>query len=75
MAIQLLQEIEKLCGKSMHETFDYICGVSTGALLATMLSVHGVPLKDCADMYKVSEKTKTSTFRDPVANVTFKMTF
>ena len=53
MAIQLLEEIEKFCGKPMRETFDYICGVSTGALLATMLSIHGVPLKDCANMYKV----------------------
>ena len=58
MAIQLLEEIEKLSGKPIRQTFDYICGVSTGALLATMLSVHSVPLKDCADMYKVSEQTK-----------------
>ena len=80
MAIQLLEEIEKLSGKPIRQTFDYICGVSTGALLATMLSVHSVPLKDCADLYKVSEKTmlfyvsKTEALHT-VMKVTFKIAF
>ena len=54
MAIQLLKEIEKLTGKPVRETFDYICGVSTGALLATMISIRNVPLKDCEELYKVN---------------------
>lgn len=50
--IETLKNLEKACGQPLHEAFDYICGVSTGGLVAVLLSVYRVPLKDCEEIYK-----------------------
>ena len=45
--------------------FDYICGVSTGSLIATLIAVHKIPLHTCEDIYqefskKVFDRTRTA---------------
>ncbi len=54
VAIQILRELQSLLGgRPIRGLFDYVCGVSTGALLATMLAVNNVPLDECELLYKV----------------------
>lgn len=50
--LQLLKLLEAQTGKQVHQLFDYICGVSTGALLAFMLGLSRFSLEECEDMYR-----------------------
>ncbi|KAM7405056.1 hypothetical protein PAMP_012345 [Pampus punctatissimus] len=50
--LQVLKLLEAETGKKIHQLFDYICGVSTGAVLAFMLGLAHFPLEECADMYR-----------------------
>uniref|UniRef100_S4RAE8 Patatin-like phospholipase domain containing 8 n=1 Tax=Petromyzon marinus TaxID=7757 RepID=S4RAE8_PETMA len=52
VALQTLKKLEGHTGKPVHEMFDYICGVSTGAILAFMLGVYRIPLQECEEMYR-----------------------
>ncbi|XP_016418152.1 calcium-independent phospholipase A2-gamma isoform X2 [Sinocyclocheilus rhinocerous] len=52
LALQTLCRLQELSGKPVHQLFDYICGVSTGAILGFMLGVFQIPLKDCEDLYR-----------------------
>lgn len=38
ITIQILKYLQKFCGQELHKMFDYVCGVSTGSLLAVMLA-------------------------------------
>ena len=54
MTIEILKNIQKHCGgKPLHEIFDYICGVSTGAVLASLIGVLKLPLDECERQYKI----------------------
>ncbi|KAM3871801.1 calcium-independent phospholipase A2-gamma-like [Diretmus argenteus] len=50
--LQVLKLLEAETGKQIHQLFDYICGVSTGAVLAFMLGLARFSLEECADMYR-----------------------
>ncbi|XP_067448986.1 calcium-independent phospholipase A2-gamma-like [Thunnus thynnus] len=50
--LQVLKLLEAETGKKVHQLFDYICGVSTGAVLAFMLGLAHFSLEECSDMYR-----------------------
>ncbi|KAL1249828.1 hypothetical protein QQF64_020833 [Cirrhinus molitorella] len=49
--LQVLKQLEAQTGKRVYQLFDYICGVSTGAVLAFMLGLAHISLEECEDMY------------------------
>ncbi|KAL0967188.1 hypothetical protein UPYG_G00248920 [Umbra pygmaea] len=70
VALQTLQQLQALTGKPIHQLFDYICGVSTGAILAFMLAVFQIPLDECEEMYR---KLGSDVFTQNVIVGTVKM--
>lgn len=51
MAIQCLRKMEELSNRPIYKLFDYVCGVSTGALIACMACLYRFPLDHCEKMY------------------------
>ncbi|MBN3298343.1 PLPL8 phospholipase, partial [Amia calva] len=70
VALQTLYKLEALTGKPIYQLFDYICGVSTGAILAFMLGVFQIPLDECEELYK---RLGTDVFKQNVILGTVKM--
>ncbi|NXL70674.1 PLPL8 phospholipase, partial [Leptocoma aspasia] len=70
VALQTLRKLEELTGKPVHQLFDYICGVSTGAILAFMLGLFHIPLNDCEELY---HKLGSDVFKQNVIVGTVKM--
>ncbi|NXG60907.1 PLPL8 phospholipase, partial [Hemiprocne comata] len=70
VALQTLRKLEELTGKRVHQLFDYICGVSTGAILAFMLGLFHIPLDDCEELYR---KLGSDVFKQNVIVGTVKM--
>uniref|UniRef100_A0A8C4RGE0 Patatin like phospholipase domain containing 8 n=1 Tax=Erpetoichthys calabaricus TaxID=27687 RepID=A0A8C4RGE0_ERPCA len=70
VALQTLYKLEELTGKPVYQLFDYICGVSTGAILAFMLGVFQIPLKECEEMYR---RLGSDVFKQNVIVGTMKM--
>ena len=52
VAIEVLRMIEKQTGQKIHELFDYICGVSTGSILAFLIGAHRRTLNEFEGLYK-----------------------
>lgn len=52
VTIEVLKNIEETTGKRIHELFDYICGTSTGAVLACLVGVYKLTLNECESYYK-----------------------
>lgn len=52
ISIEILKRIQELTGKEIHETFDLICGSSTGAILAFLLAVKRTSLDECTQLYR-----------------------
>ncbi|XP_055022445.1 calcium-independent phospholipase A2-gamma-like [Boleophthalmus pectinirostris] len=50
--LQVLKVLEAQTGRKIPQLFDYICGVSTGAVLAFMLGLAHFSLRECEDMYQ-----------------------
>uniref|UniRef100_A0A3Q2WEJ5 Patatin-like phospholipase domain containing 8 n=1 Tax=Haplochromis burtoni TaxID=8153 RepID=A0A3Q2WEJ5_HAPBU len=70
LALQTLHKLQDLTGKPVHQLFDYICGVSTGAILAFMLGIFQVPLEECEKMYR---ELGSDVFKQNVIVGTMKM--
>ncbi|XP_069012928.1 calcium-independent phospholipase A2-gamma isoform X1 [Embiotoca jacksoni] len=70
LALQTLHKLQEMTGKQVHQLFDYICGVSTGAILAFMLGIFQIPLEECEEMYR---KLGSDVFSQNVIVGTVKM--
>lgn len=70
VALQTLLRLEEMSGKPIYQLFDYICGVSTGAILGFMLGIYHIPLSECEELYK---KLGSDVFRQNVIVGTVKM--
>ena len=51
IALEILKAIELQTGQRIHETFDLICGVSTGAIMASFLGFHKKSILDVEKTY------------------------
>ncbi len=63
IAIEMLRRIEEICNKPIYELFDYICGVSTGSLVAVMIGVHKLSLDEAEHLYKTFSKEMFERYR------------
>uniref|UniRef100_A0A673BSY7 PNPLA domain-containing protein n=1 Tax=Sphaeramia orbicularis TaxID=375764 RepID=A0A673BSY7_9TELE len=72
LALQTLHKLEDLTGKPIYRLFDYICGVSTGAILGFMLGIFQIPLNECDDLYR---KLGSDVFKQNVIVGTVKMSW
>ncbi|XP_015115453.1 calcium-independent phospholipase A2-gamma isoform X2 [Diachasma alloeum] len=53
LVIEMLKKLEEFTGQRVHEMFDYMCGVSTGAILSAVLGGHKrKTLDEISDLYK-----------------------
>uniref|UniRef100_A0A8C2LHS5 Patatin-like phospholipase domain containing 8 n=1 Tax=Cricetulus griseus TaxID=10029 RepID=A0A8C2LHS5_CRIGR len=72
VALQTLRKLVELTQKPIHQLFDYICGVSTGAILAFMLGLFHLPLDQCEELYR---KLGSDVFSQNVIVGTVKMSW
>uniref|UniRef100_A0A8C5JXJ9 Patatin-like phospholipase domain containing 8 n=1 Tax=Jaculus jaculus TaxID=51337 RepID=A0A8C5JXJ9_JACJA len=72
VALQTLRKLVELTQKPIHQLFDYICGVSTGAILAFMLGFFHMSLDECEELYR---KLGSDVFSQNVIVGTVKMSW
>jgi len=53
VTINILAKIEELTGKKMHELFDLIVGTSTGSIIASLVGIQKLSMKEIAEKYKI----------------------
>lgn len=52
VAIEVLRRFEELTGRPVRELFDFVCGVSTGAIIALLTGALAASPDDCEKLYK-----------------------
>lgn len=52
VSVSIMKRLEELSQCPIHKLFDYVCGVSTGALIGIMAAVYRVPVAEMEDIYK-----------------------
>ncbi|CAK9295558.1 unnamed protein product [Gordionus sp. m RMFG-2023] len=52
LSLHILKEIQKLCNQPIYTLFDFICGTSTGAFIASLVGLNRKTLDQCTDLYK-----------------------
>lgn len=52
MAIEVLRQLEARTNKRVYELFDYMCGVSSGAILSVLLGAIHLSLDECESLYR-----------------------
>lgn len=52
LALRILRHLEAIGGRPIYESFDYICGVSTGAVLALLIGASKKSISDVETMYR-----------------------
>lgn len=50
--MRILRRLEEIGGRPIYESFDYICGVSTGAVLALLIGASKRSISDVETMYR-----------------------
>ncbi|KAI1714212.1 patatin-like phospholipase domain-containing protein [Ditylenchus destructor] len=76
VGLEMLEEIEKRAGKKISELFDLVVGVSTGAIIASLLCVKGMSASEAKKLYadtaeKVFHAAKLSRGLNLVSKGTF----
>lgn len=49
--IIVLKHIEDMCGQQVHQLFDFVCGTSTGSILAALLCLEKLSARECKGYY------------------------
>jgi len=49
--ITILKRMEAICSQPIHELFDFVCGTSTGSVLAAMLCLEKLNADQCKEYY------------------------
>ncbi|KAF5283852.1 hypothetical protein FQA39_LY04672 [Lamprigera yunnana] len=52
LVIKMLKKLEELSGKRIHEMFDFVCGVSTGAIIACSVGALRRDLESLTALYR-----------------------
>lgn len=52
LVMEMLAKLEELTGKKINELFDYICGVSTGSVIACTIGASGKSIEEIAALYR-----------------------
>uniref|UniRef100_T1ILI3 PNPLA domain-containing protein n=1 Tax=Strigamia maritima TaxID=126957 RepID=T1ILI3_STRMM len=52
MALEILRTFERITNQPVHRLFDFICGVSTGAILSVLLGPMKASMDECEELYK-----------------------
>ena len=51
-SVEICRRLEELTGRPINQLFDYVCGVSTGAMVAFALAVKKMSMNELATLYR-----------------------